>query len=60
MRREVVVFSAVFLVVGVGLGIWVLPGDWSLLARIGAGVALAGAATISLFANRIIGGDDFD
>jgi hypothetical protein len=55
-----VVFSVVFLIVGVGVAIWVLPGDWSLAARIGAGLALAAAATIALFANRLIGGSDFD
>ena len=53
-RADVWVFGILFLVIGVGLGVALLPPDWSLATRVGAGVALGLCAEISLFANRLM------
>ena len=53
-------FSVLFLGLGVVVGVYMLPEQWSLFNRIAAGVALGLAAVLSFFANRMIGGRDFD
>jgi hypothetical protein len=52
--------TVVFLVFGLTVGVFVLPDDWSLGSRVGAGLAMGMAAVLSFFANRMIGGRDFD
>ena len=59
-RPEVPVLSVLSLIVGVGACVWLLPADWSLVTKVLAGVALAVTTVISLFANRMIGGTDFE
>jgi hypothetical protein len=59
-RVDLVVFTVLFLALGIGIGIFLGPDDWSLLWRVGAGFALGLTAVISLFAPRMIGGKDFD
>ena len=59
-HAQLPILTVVFIAVGVGAGLYVLPSDWSLLMRLGAGFALGMAAVLSLFANRMIGGKDFD
>ena len=59
-RTDLVVFTGIFTVVGVGVGVFVLPQEWSLPMRFLAGLALGLAAVISLLAPRMIGGQDFD
>lgn len=52
--------SVLFIGLGLLVGVFMLPEAWPLLNRIGAGVALGMAAVLSFFANRMIGGKDFD
>lgn len=59
-RTDLVVFTVLFTVGGVGIGVFLLPGEWSLGMRVLAGFALGATAVISLFAPRMIGGKDFD
>ncbi len=59
-RPEIVLFSIFFLVTGIGLGVFVLPEQWHLAGRIGAGLILGFTSMMMLFANRFIGGNDFD
>ena len=51
-RPEVAGFSVVFVVLGIVLGLFVLPEQWSLAGRLGAGLSMAAAASLSFFANR--------
>jgi hypothetical protein len=59
-RPEVVGMGLVATAAGIAACVWLMPPDFSLPWRIGAGVALGIAATLLLFANRMIGGSDFD
>ena len=52
--------SVICLGFGVVVGLVMLPDSWSLLTRIGAGFAMGMAALLSFFANRMIGGSDFE
>jgi hypothetical protein len=52
--------TVVCLAFGIAVGLWVLPPSWSFLTRFGAGAALGLAAVLSFFANRMIGGRDFE
>lgn len=59
-RPELPILTALFLALGVALGVFALPPTWDLPTRIGAGLALGAAAVLSFFANRMIGGRDFE
>jgi len=58
-RPELPIWLGLPVVGGVVAAVIGLPDSWSLLSRVGAGVAVGMGATIALFANRMIGGRDF-
>jgi hypothetical protein len=59
-RTDLIVFTVLFVATGLGVGVFVLPSEWSLPMRLLAGLALGLTAVISLLAPRMIGGKDFD
>lgn len=59
-HAQMPLLTIVFMSFGVAVGLFVLPPDWSVMARLGAGFAMGMAAVLSFFANRMIGGRDFD
>lgn len=59
-RPEMPILALLSLALGVGIGVSMFPDEWSLEMRVLAGFALGLTALISLFANRMIGGNDFD
>ncbi|MEQ1503417.1 MAG: hypothetical protein ABMB14_14360 [Myxococcota bacterium] len=59
-RADVVVLLAALTAIGVGIGVAVLPDGWTLAARVSAGIGLGLGSTITVFANRMIGGLDFE
>jgi hypothetical protein len=59
VRPEMKILTVLSLLVGVVVGVFVLPEQWSLGMRVMAGVALGLTMVITLFANRMIGGEDF-
>lgn len=59
-RPEMPILAVLSVGLGVGIGVFMFPPAWSLPMRILAGFALGLTALISLFANRMIGGNDFD
>ena len=59
-RPEVPVLALIATVAGVVACVWLLPDDFALWMRVGAGLILGVATTIMLFANRMIGGADFE
>lgn len=59
-RPEMPILAILSLALGVGIGVYMFPPAWALHMRVLAGAALGVTALISLFANRMIGGNDFD
>jgi hypothetical protein len=59
VRPEMKILTVLSLLVGVVVGVFVLPEQWSLGMRVMAWVALGLTMVITLFANRMIGGEDF-
>lgn len=59
-RPEMPILAVLSLALGVGIGVYMFPPAWELHLRVLAGVALGLTALISLFANRMIGGNNFD
>jgi hypothetical protein len=59
-RPEMPILAVLFLSLGVGIGVFVFPPQWELSMRVLGGLALGLTALLSLFANRMIGGNDFD
>jgi hypothetical protein len=59
-RPEMPILGLLSVALGVGIGVFMFPNSWSLQMRALAGFALGLTALISLFANRMIGGNDFD
>jgi hypothetical protein len=59
-RPEVPVLALIATLAGVGACLWLLPAEWGIAWRVGAGLILGVATTIMLFANRLIGGADFE
>ena len=59
-RRDVVILSAGFTLVGGALGVGVLPADWSLGARAAAGLLMGLNSALYVFGPRMVGGKDFD
>lgn len=60
VRTEIRVATVLFMVAGVAICLFFLPPDWSLGLRILAGLALGATALLSVFANHMIGGKDFN
>lgn len=59
-RPEVVVLAVLGTLVGIGASFWLLPPEWGWWSRLGAGLAFGLTAVLVLFANRVIGGSDFE
>ena len=59
-RRDVVLLSAGFVARGLAIGLWVLPGAWSLPARAACGLAMGAQSVLYVFGPRMVGGADFD
>jgi hypothetical protein len=59
VRSDMKILAALSMVVGVVVGVFLLPEQWSLAMRLLAGLALGLTVIITLFANRMIGGEDF-
>lgn len=59
VRSEMKVFTVIALVAGMGAAWYALPSDWSVSSRIFGGFLLGAVSVLFVFANRMIGGDDF-
>jgi hypothetical protein len=59
VRPDMQILAPLSLAVGLGVGIFMLPDQWSLGMRVLAGLALGVTVILTLFANRMIGGEDF-
>ncbi len=59
-RTENKVWLALFLVLGEGVALALLPAEWSLLRRLIGGVLIGAGSMMSVFMPRMIGGTDFN